>query len=65
MVNIVENNTTDGKIEQREEKLDEKEADKIEKHLTKQLSHLSKQVELSMLQDFCDVPQEKRHHYKK
>ena len=65
MVNIVENNTTAGKIEQREEKLDEKEADKIEKHLTKQLSHLSKQVELSMLQDFCDVPQEKRHHYKK
>lgn len=61
MVNIVENNTTADKIEKNEEKNAEKAADKIEQHITKQLSHLSRQVELSMLQDFCDVPKEKRH----
>ena len=65
MVSIVENNTTAGNIEKREEKLDEKAADKIEQHVVKQLSHLSRQVELSMLQDFCDVPKEKRDDYKK
>lgn len=65
MVAIVENNTTAGNIEKNEEKKAEQEAERIEKHITSQLSNLSRQVELSMLQEFCDVPKESRHSHAK